>query len=80
MDYVNKYIAVGELPNFKNFLSKNKLIKTHSEKEYHLLEPWIQWVTVHTGLEFEDHKIYRLGDGEDQEENIWNKLEKKGVN
>ena len=27
------------------------------------LEPWIQWVTVHSGSVYRDHGIYHLGDG-----------------
>ena len=80
IDFVKKYISSGELPNFKKLLSKKKLFKTRSEEKYHLLEPWIQWVTVHTGLDFKDHKIFRLGDGINHEENIWNKLNKIGIN
>ena len=61
-DIIKKYIL--KFPNkFKNLkkISK-KLIYTKSEIEYDLLEPWIQWVTVHTGLSAEEHKIFRLGD------------------
>ena len=68
--FIQKYIDLGELPNFKKLLKKHKVLKTHSEKEYRLLEPWIQWVTVHTGFNFDDHKIFRLGDGQNQKENI----------
>ena len=61
-DYSNKY-------NFKFFNSQflEKLIKTKSENEYQLLEPWIQWVSIYTGLEANEHKIFRLGDGENLE-------------
>lgn len=52
--------------NFKFFNKKNldSLITTTSEKEYHLLEPWIQWVSVYTGLSAKEHKIFRLGDNQ----------------
>ena len=52
--------------NFKFFNKKNldSLIITTSEKEYHLLEPWIQWVSVYTGLSAKEHKIFRLGDNQ----------------
>ena len=56
--YVEKY---NDLPNFKNIF-KNKLIETESESVYENLEPWIQWVSAHTGLEMKDHNIFRLGD------------------
>ena len=52
--------------NFKFFNKKNldSLITTSSEKEYHLLEPWIQWVSVYTGLSANAHKEFRLGDNQ----------------
>ncbi len=51
---------------FKFFNKKNldSLITTTSEKEYYLLEPWIQWLSVYTGLSANEHKIFRLGDNE----------------
>jgi hypothetical protein len=52
--------------NFNFFNKKNldSLITTASEKEYHLLEPWIQWVSVYTGLSANEHKVFRLGDNQ----------------
>ena len=50
-----------------NFFNKDFLKKisiTDSEKNYELLEPWIQWVSVYTGKTAEQHKIFRLGDVE----------------
>ena len=61
-DIIKKYILKfpDEFKNLKK-ISKN-LIYTKSESKYDLLEPWIQWVTVHTGLSANDHKTFRLGD------------------
>lgn len=59
--FVNGYIAQGKLPNFKKLL-QNGIVTTTSESKYDLLEPWIQWVTVQTGLPYAKHKIFRLGD------------------
>ena len=63
-DYVKKYLAAQPnlLPNFKKLFTKFDEKKTYSEKEYDLLEPWIQWVSAHTDLEYKDHKVFRLGD------------------
>ena len=61
-DFVKYYINQGKLPNFKTLLTNNKLIETISEKEHKLLEPWIQWTTIHTGKSFQEHKVFRLGD------------------
>lgn len=61
-DFVNHYIEKDLLPNFKRLFEIQKPIKTKSEEEYKLLEPWIQWVTVHSGKSYSEHGVYRLGD------------------
>lgn len=35
---------------------------TEAEEHYENLEPWIQWVSAHTGLTYSEHKVFRLGD------------------
>lgn len=62
-DIVKKYIKV----NPRKFNSLGKLfmaahVRTTSENRYDELEPWIQWVSVHTIKKYSDHGIYRLGD------------------
>lgn len=78
--YIQSYIKKGKLPFFQKLLSENKLIKTFSEKEYELLEPWIQWVTIQTGKSYEEHKVFRLGDitGRQDLEQLFEKIEQKG--
>ena len=61
-DYIKHYSKEGLLPNFKHILDKYGYCETHSEKEYSLLEPWIQWVTIHTGKDYAEHQVFRLGD------------------
>ena len=61
-DYIKFYIKQGLLPNFKKLFEIQQPIETTSEKEYKLLEPWVQWVTIHTGKTFDEHKVFRLGD------------------
>ena len=48
-DYIKFYIDQGLLTNFKKLFDLQQPIKTSSENEYKLLEPWVQWVTIHTG-------------------------------
>ena len=60
-DYIKFYIRKGLLPNFKKIFEIQAPLETISEKEYRLLEPWVQWLTVHTGKTFDEHKIFRLG-------------------
>jgi hypothetical protein len=61
-DYIQFYINEGLLPNLKKLFDIQNPIETISENEYKLLEPWVQWVTIHTGKNFKEHKVFRLGD------------------
>lgn len=62
-DVVQKYLESqpGKYSAIER-LFKGKWIRTTSEKRYNELEPWIQWVSVHTGLSYAEHGVYRLGD------------------
>lgn len=79
--FINFYIKKGLLKNFKKIFEIQSPITTDSEKEYHLLEPWIQWVTIHTGKSFDEHKVYRLGDIIDNPNlsQIFEEIENKGL-
>ena len=69
--------------NFPNFikLGNLKTFNTFSEFEYHELEPWIQWVSAHTGKKYKDHKIFRLGDiSKSNLDQIFEKVESYGFN
>lgn len=73
------YIAQGELPNFARLL-QGGYTRTTSETAYENLEPWIQWVTAHTGLSFAEHGIFRLGDiAQHDIPQIWERLEDRGL-
>ena len=80
-DYINFYINQGLLPNFKKIFDIQPPIETVSEKEYKLLEPWVQWVTIHTGKSYDEHKVFRLGDIINNPElsQIFEELENEGL-
>ena len=61
-EFIKFYINKGLLPNFNKLFEIQPVIETVSEKEYKLLEPWVQWVTVYTGKTFKEHGVFRLGD------------------
>lgn len=61
-DFVNYYIKLGYLQNWKSYIGKYGLNETFSEIEYKNIEPWIQWPTIRSGKDFSDHKIFHLGD------------------
>ena len=79
-DFIEHYIARGELPAFRDFFARHGLEETESEQTYDELEPWIQWVTAHTGLTYAEHGVYRLGDIVDTDlPQIWEELEAAGL-
>ncbi len=79
-EYVEHYAAKGHLPAFARLLSKHGYARTRSEDVYEHIEPWIQWVTVHTGKTYAEHGVFRLGDGpEAGVPQIWEQLEAKGL-
>lgn len=60
---MDKFIAEGNLPNFAQLKDRSFVYTTDAEEKAPNLEPWIQWVTVHTGLSFSNHGVFDLGDG-----------------
>ncbi len=78
--YVEKYIRLGKLKGFKELIERHGITKTVSEHAYDNLEPWIQWVSAHTGLSYAEHRVFRLGDIVKKEvPQIWETLESTGV-
>ena len=80
-NYIKFYINQGLLPNFKKIFKIQTPVETISEKKYKLLEPWIQWVSVHTGKTFDEHQVYRLGDIVNRHDlsQIFEELEREGL-
>lgn len=60
---MDRFIAEGHLPNFKRLRDASVAAITDAGEDPPFLEPWIQWVTVHTGLPYAEHKVFDLGDG-----------------
>lgn len=59
-DLVGKCVSRGVFPAFSKIIKFSK--ETSSEEKYELLEPWIQWVSIRTGLSASQHGVFRLGD------------------
>lgn len=78
-EFLQHYIALGKLPNFARCFAKYGYSRTTSETRYEDLEPWIQWVSAHTGMSLAEHGVFRLGDIVRHEiPQIWERLEDKG--
>lgn len=80
-DYIKFYVNQGLLPNFKKIFEIQPPIETVSENDYKLLEPWVQWVTIHSGKSYQEHSIFRLGDIVNNPElsQIFEELESEGL-
>jgi hypothetical protein len=79
-DFVTHYVDSGRLPCLAQLIKRHGIATTFSESVYEHIEPWIQWVSAHTGKTFAEHKIFRLGDiTSSNVRQIWEVLEEHGV-
>jgi hypothetical protein len=79
-DFVRSYAREGRLPAFSRLFDSHGFALTESEKSYEELEPWIQWVTAHTGKPYAEHGVFRLGDIVNHElPQVWECLEQRGL-
>ena len=77
---VSHYCAAGKLPHLRDLIERAGWSTTRSEQAYEHLEPWIQWVTAHTGLSLAEHGVFRLGDIVNRDlPQIWEQLEAQGL-
>lgn len=61
---IEDLLARGELPNFRRLRERSVIFSTDAKESPPNLEPWIQWPTVHSGLSFQQHGVFNLGDGD----------------
>src|SRR4051794_9556157 len=78
-EFVQRY-GSEQLPTLGALIERHGLSRTTSENRYEHLEPWIQWVTAHTGKSFAEHGVFRLGDIVQRDiPQIWEELEAHGL-
>ena len=58
-----EFMQDGKLPNFRRLFQQSLVFTTDAEEEPPHLDPWIQWITVHHGMRFDQHGAFHLGDG-----------------
>lgn len=76
---MSDFIDKGHLPNFAKLRAESLNYITTAEADPPNLEPWIQWVTVHTGLPYEEHGIFDLDDGARLEKpRLWDLVSRAG--
>ena len=62
---MTRFMNEGVIPNFKRLRDQLLVFTTDAQESVDNLEPWIQWVTVHTGLSAKEHGIRQLGQAEE---------------
>ncbi len=62
-DLMRTFISQGLLPHFKELHDSSVVMTTDANELPPQLEPWVQWVTVHSGLSALEHNIFNLGEG-----------------
>jgi hypothetical protein len=76
---VDRFIQEGRLPAFQQFRSESHVHVSESAEVAPFLDPWVQWITVHSGLDYADHQIMNLGDGHRlQVPNLWDYVSDDG--
>ncbi|MBP9693406.1 MAG: alkaline phosphatase family protein [Alphaproteobacteria bacterium] len=76
---LQRWMGEGILPNFKKFYDHSISYVTEADSDPPHLEPWVQWYSLHTGLDFEQHQVKNLTDGPRAKfPDIWSVLHKNG--
>ena len=61
-------------------IKKKKTTYTKDKTEGYNLDPWVQWVSIHTGQKSNKHKVLRIGQKLDNKfDQIWDKLKNKKI-
>jgi hypothetical protein len=58
-----RFMSSSHLPKFQRLYNESHIYETDAEEEGENLNPWVQWVTVHSGLPANEHGVTRLSDG-----------------
>jgi Type I phosphodiesterase / nucleotide pyrophosphatase len=74
-----RFMSEGRLPNFSRLYKESHTFLTDAGEDPPWLEPWIQWVTVHTGIPAQEHGIFNLGDSANiKQPAIWDIVSEQG--
>jgi hypothetical protein len=80
-DLLRNIAKTHQLKHLQETLSWNRAgTWTSDEYETGFLEPWVQWVSVHTGVPSSQHGVKNLGDVPNlAEDQIWERWSKRGL-
>ena len=60
---MRRFIDAGHLPSFRQLHDQAGVWTTDAEERPPFLEPWIQWITVHSGQRHAEHGVFNLDEG-----------------
>src|SRR6218665_3320176 len=76
---MEEFIAAGKLPNFARLRNQSQTFLSDAQASGEWLNPWVQWVSVHSGLTPEEHGVFRLSNAHKLEQPaIWDLLSDAG--
>ena len=77
---MQRFIEEGKLPNFQRLYEQSEVYTSDAEEQAPFLEPWIQWVTVHSGIPYSEHQVFLLDEGYKlKSKSIWDILSDAGL-
>ena len=81
VDFLRSASADLDTPTLDKLLGwKCSRTDTEDKAERHGLDPWVQWVSIHTGLPASEHGIRHLAEADQlSHQQIWDALNQKGV-
>lgn len=75
---VEQFIHEGVLPNFAQLRESSIVMETETNATGESLNPWVQWLDVHTGVDWDQHGIIELNKlGNFKEKFTWDILSDK---
>jgi hypothetical protein len=76
---MTEFIEEGHLPNFKKLRDSSAIFTSEAKERAPYLEPWIQWINVHTGVPFSEHGVEHLGESEKvKQPALWDLISEAG--
>jgi hypothetical protein len=77
---MTEFIEQGHLPNFKKLRDSSAIFTSEAKERAPYLEPWIQWINVHTGVPFSEHGVEHLGESEKvKQPALWDMISDAGM-
>src|SRR6202042_392701 len=77
---MTEFIEQGQLPNFKKLRDSSAIFTSEAKERAPYLEPWIQWINVHTGVPFSEHGVEHLGESEKvKQPALWDLISDAGM-